>query len=291
MFFARARGPCYGSGIGSKYYQRWSSRSQFEGNLHIGHGGGSAAGSHIVSAGQSLRVVDKLVIGSDGLGYLQIDNGGTVDSEQGYIGYGPGASGSGVVVIGSGSIWNAQDTLNVGNNLPSQVDALLGVNNGALVRAGNTINVWQNGKITLQDGQLIAQQVQVREGGRLGGVGTVTLDPSGSLENSGVVAPGEYVLGAMMIDSGNFNQPIAGVLELKIGGIRPSQYDRLDVVQGRATLDGGLRVTLVDPLGGTDLFVPTANDQFTILTAGGGRFGTFQGECRLGHRKGHVLLE
>lgn len=55
---------------------------------------------------------------------------------------------------------------------------------------------------------------------------------------------------------------------IEIGGLTSgSEYDVVTVT-GDAALDGDLIVSLIDPLGGTDIFVPQAGDSFEILTAG-----------------------
>ena len=82
-------------------------------------------------------------------------------------------------------------------------------------------------------------------------------------------------MGQLSVKGGDFNQSLAGLLEVDLGGRLLGESDHLDVQEGVVGLDGGLRVSLVDPLGGSNVFMPTARDQFTIISAAGGRTGTF----------------
>jgi T5SS/PEP-CTERM-associated repeat protein len=105
--------------------------------------------------------------------------------------------------------------------------------------------------------------------GRLTGAGEVVTP---ALENGGVVAPGNSA-GELVVD-GNYGQLATGMLEIEIGGVNPGlEYDTLWVTGG-ASLDGILNVSLIDPLGGNNIFMPKAGNSFEILTAIGGLGGT-----------------
>jgi hypothetical protein len=61
-----------------------------------------------------------------------------------------------------------------------------------------------------------------------------------------------------------------GRLEIEIGGhVAGSEFDRL-LVDGEAMLAGILDVSLIDPAGGANVFIPSAGDTFEIVTATGG---------------------
>ena len=62
-------------------------------------------------------------------------------------------------------------------------------------------------------------------------------------------------------------------LGIEIGGTAANNFDSLDI-DGSAALDGMLAVSLIDPMGGTNVFVPSAGDTFEFLRADGGLGGT-----------------
>src|SRR6185436_6629604 len=62
------------------------------------------------------RITGELEVGANGEGVLRIENGGTVESSNSYIGHASGSSGA-AVVTGVGSIWDLHNgTLFVGNS-------------------------------------------------------------------------------------------------------------------------------------------------------------------------------
>lgn len=109
----------------------------------------------------------------------------------------------------------------------------------------------------------------------IAGSGTFAVDSnaSGSIDlmdwftNSAIVRPGDSP-GILTID-GNYEQTAAGLLEIEIGGLTAgTQHDQL-VVNGGAMLAGRLELPLINA------FVPSVNDEVTILTAGGNISGGF----------------
>lgn len=103
----------------------------------------------------------------------------------------------------------------------------------------------------------------VAAGGTLTGTGTVL----GTLVNAGVVGPGASP-GTLSVD-GDFEQDLAAVLALEIGGLVPGADFSLLEVTGSASLAGEVAVSLFDG------YVPDAGDTFEFLTAGGGVLGVF----------------
>jgi len=96
----------------------------------------------------------------------------------------------------------------------------------------------------------------VAPGGSLAGNVTVV----GDVVNSSVVTPGTSA-GKVVVD-GDFDQTKFGTVDVEIGGTTPvSEFDRLEIA-GTATLDGELRVALVD---GFDVEL---GQQFEIMTYG-----------------------
>ena len=69
----------------------------------------------------------------------------------------------------------------------------------------------------------------------------------------------------------------AATLEIEIGGLIPGgEFDVVNIT-GDAALGGTLTVSLIDPLGGGNVFAPSVGDTFEILTAGK-LLGTFSSE-------------
>ena len=247
----------------------------FAGSLSLGITNGTGEGSHSVSAGQTLEVSESLVVGNDGPGLLQITGGGHVTSQNGLIGQQDGASGSLVEIIDATSTWEILNSLEIGAGSSSQYDVRLVTKFGGRVEVGDTIQVLQNAELELSPGILLAQRMEVEEGGLFDADGVMSLGTAGTLENSGTLALGEEGIGKLSVKGGNYTQTFAGSLEIDLGGLLLDESDHLDVQEGSVDLNGGLRVSLVDPLGGTDVFIPTAKDSFRIITAAGELTGSF----------------
>jgi len=101
----------------------------------------------------------------------------------------------------------------------------------------------------------------------LNGTGSI----SENLDNYGTVSPGESA--GMISVGGTYTQFVTddpGELEMELGGLDAgTTYDQL-LVTGLATLDGTLKVSLIDP------FMPSLGQVFTIMTYGShtGEFDT-----------------
>ncbi len=86
----------------------------------------------------------------------------------------------------------------------------------------------------------------------------------GDLSNSGIVRPGNSP--GVVVVGGDFTQTASGSLDLEVASL--SRFDQV-AVGGRASLDGELRLTLIDG------FEPDRGDEFAIVTAEGGVAGEF----------------
>ena len=107
------------------------------------------------------------------------------------------------------------------------------------------------------------------------GEGTIT----GTVNNSGTITPGDAP-GKLTI-VGNYVQTSGGIFQLNIAGPNAgTDFGWLDVT-GSAGLLGTLDITV---LGG---FMPTNNEIFTFLTAGGGVNGQFGMYNGLTYGNGH----
>jgi len=113
------------------------------------------------------------------------------------------------------------------------------------------------------EGPLAAGSLIVREGAKFSAKGIITTQ---QFENKGNLLPGGSP-GVLTI-TGDYDQFAEGTLEIELGGAEVGTgYDQL-VVDGNASLDGTLSISLIDD------YVPQAGESFEILTAGSvsGRF-------------------
>ena len=158
-----------------------------------------------------------------------------------------------------------------GDSASGQMTVL--VQNGVTLTTFAGFNVEHFGNVILAGGSLDVQYVDIRDGGRFSGNGSIATGSgsiAGQVENvSGFVAPGNGV-GILNIEGRYSNGP-GGVLEIEIAGLTAgTQYDQL-LVDGPATLAGTLKVLLP----GVSPFTPALGAAFTILTASDGIGGEF----------------
>ncbi|MEM9658475.1 MAG: hypothetical protein AAF961_08950, partial [Planctomycetota bacterium] len=138
-------------------------------------------------------------------------------------------------------------------------------------------------------GVIDVHYVDVREG-RLTGTGTIRTGSGpidGQVENiGGVVAPG-YGIGVLEIE-GRYSNGVGSVLSIDLrGSVAGVDYDQV-LVDGPVTLNGILRVALVDQ------FVPSLGDVFSILVhteQGAGEFAELQLPDLPPDRSWHVAYE
>jgi len=205
-----------------------------------------------------------LWIGHLGQGALHISRGGYINALQGaaiapYF----SPTGSSATVTDTSSHFDVVGPLYVGgNDTSSGGTAKLTVQNDGLVTAGS-VKVWQPGTVELNGGIISTGSFELA-GGTLRGTGSLILVSPNALTNAGLVSPG-LSAGVINIASGNYVQDAAGTLAIEIGGPDSSQYDHLNIVNGSATLAGRLAVSLIDPTGGTNVFMPSPGNMFDIL--------------------------
>ncbi|WP_425394974.1 beta strand repeat-containing protein [Aeoliella sp.] len=109
-------------------------------------------------------------------------------------------------------------------------------------------------------GKMIGTSFVNEASGLITGSGGLDVTQS-SFTNSGELAPGNGI-GSFEI-TGSMGSTASALLSLEIGST--AEYDQL-LVSGNVLLDGNLAVQLVDL--GSGLFIPSAIDTFTVLTAG-----------------------
>jgi hypothetical protein len=145
------------------------------------------------------------------------------------------------------------------------------------VAAGSALTLQNIGAAVLQsqgtttvNGTLSSTQGFVLEGGTLTGGGTLeaNLDQTGGTLNPGDAPALFTISGSYDLSGTSPYSPNGGTLDIEIGGYTPdTEFSVLDV-NGTATLDGNLNLTLVNG------FVPQVGDTFTILNSQGDS-GTF----------------
>ncbi|MDW6023347.1 autotransporter domain-containing protein [Mesorhizobium sp. BAC0120] len=182
---------------------------------------------------------------------LSVGNGGTV-----------GSIGSGDVFVGGSLIFNRSNDLTVGSRLVG-TGALRQIGSGKTELTGD--NSLFTGATSIESGTLavngkLGGTLDVWTGGRLQGTGTV-----GNTVVSGVIAPGNSI-GTLNVGNIAFNAGSIYEVEVNAAG----QTDLIKA-SGTATINGGT----VQVLAGSGNYAPAT--QYTILTATGGRTGTFTG--------------
>jgi T5SS/PEP-CTERM-associated repeat protein len=263
-----------GNGSGSLTIQNGGVVESYHGGVgNRAFGAASAQGTVVVTGtGSRWTMYGTLFVGleTSGVGELSITDGGQVSAHETGIGamwgYGTvsvdgtdSALTSTWVSVGGGYItdyWSSAD--GVGR---------LTVKNGATVHA--TRQLWINSAddtVELLGGQINAGSVTNR--GTVTGSGTVSV--STQFTNAGNVAPGPTV--GLLNVSGDFVHESAGTLSVGLGGISPLHYDRLNVVNGTAALEGTLAVSLLPG------FIPKSGNSFQIVTTDEGLSGTFASE-------------
>lgn len=111
------------------------------------------------------------------------------------------------------------------------------------------------------NGTLTSPTVTVQSGGTLGGTGTVV----GAVTNNGIVAPGNSI-GTLNI-TGNYTQASGSTLRVEINNTPAA--DLLNIT-GTATIQSGATVNVLPASG-----LYAVGSRYTILTATGGRTGTY----------------
>jgi hypothetical protein len=137
------------------------------------------------------------------------------------------------------------------------------------IGAGSTLTVTGDetqtaGSTSLAGGMLTVTGMVNVQGGNLIGSGSII----GNVRNAGRVSPGASNAAGLLTITGNYTQTAAGILDIKIGGPNAgTDFDQVNI-NGTATLDGILNVSLLDP------FFPMQGDQFQIILFGS-RLGDF----------------
>ncbi len=226
-------------------------------------GASAYAASHstalVTGAGSTWTTAGDFVVGGRGL-IVQSGGNGTLTVADG-----------GKLVVGGTLATHSGDVVNLGVGGTIEVNNFrVSQNNrsGAFNWTGGTLDV--DGIVGA--GRVTSNVLTVPELGKLTGTGTVvgelvlpssaggqTTVVAGTLENRGIVAPGNSP-GTLSV-FGDYVQLDTGILEIELGGLTAGTlYDQL-VVSGNAALNGSLVVSLYDG------FTLEDGQVFTILTA------------------------
>lgn len=210
---------------------------------------------------------DDMLVGVDGLGILNITDGGHVTNRDSVTVTGRVIVAS--TIPGIGSDWTIVSGLTVKDTFGTGI---------VRIQAGGTVHAQQtrlvgNGLLFLEGGTLDASELIMDHalGQFLWTAGTLrvgTCNANLTAPSAGILAPRLGQTGARI--KGDYNQQAAGAtLAVEIGG--PSQITDFAVltVEGTASLGGNLQIAL------TNGFSPTNLSSFDILRADGGLTGAF----------------
>jgi len=254
----------------------------------------SSSGNVTVSGPNAIwRNGGNLIVGRSGAGTLTIQNDGLVISSStvfianfptatGTLNIGapaglpavvPGTLNAPSIVFGNSNgtiVFNHTDTSG-GYVFPENISGPGAVD----VRSGTTVVTGNNtysGPTTIQGGTFVAgtanaaQQVSTALGTGNVSLGEGTLSTTAYLYSVGSLTQPQKPLTINV--GGNYTQDAGGTLQLAIGGLNGSQYDRVQV-GGNASVAGNL---VVSSLNG---FHPSAGNEFEVLHAMGTRSGEF----------------
>ncbi len=215
-----------------------------------------------------------LTAGLNASGELNIENGGYVQSLDGFVGRRSG--GLGTVTIEGGGSWDIDRSLYLGGEAAAAGGTgELTVSSGNM-KVGEQIALWQQGEIAVEAGGGVKVGVTSAEpasgslllgqDGRLSGSGIV----SANVENEqGNIAPGNSA-GQLTIQ-GDLALANSSTLEIEIGGLTAGdQFDQL-VVSGDVALGGLLQVELINS------FELASEQSFEIIDVTGDLTSEFAG--------------
>ncbi len=142
------------------------------------------------------------------------------------------------------------------------------INTGTFRKSGgtdvSTMNGWWSftnkagGIIQVDSGTVDISNLENEQDAIIKGTGSI--DVPSNFTNNGINSPGNSP--GMLSYIGNYLPSSTGVLDIQLGGLQNSEYDRLNIT-GTAKLNGTLKVSLVDN------FIPAAGDSFVVLTTTG----------------------
>jgi T5SS/PEP-CTERM-associated repeat protein len=216
----------------------------------------------------------QLLVGDIGNGELTITGGGAVSAFNPIIAAQKFSTGT-ATVAGADSRWTATGFLGIGGNALTRMPGGTGtlrIQPGGMVTGPLEIVVFDGGHLTLEGGALSTRTFAFANGANAASnfswtSGTLqVVEFFGNLVNqAGVLAPSSSA-GASI--SGDYSQLTAATLQIEIGGVASTAFDRVRVAGGITLLGGDLEVSLING------FVPSSTDAFTVLST---QIGSFTG--------------
>ncbi|WP_018950709.1 autotransporter domain-containing protein [Thioalkalivibrio sp. AKL12] len=232
---------------------------------------GSSASGRVAGPDSTWEVGSLLRIGNSGTARLDIEDGATVTSDSGWIGFNDRGDGS-VYVSGSDSEWIVSQSLRVGYNgrghLEIAPDSEVSAGRRVIVAddpdARGTLVV--NGTLASQDG------LEVESGGQLGGDGQV----HGDATIRGMLAPGNSI-GSLTISNGDLtlDQDSVYRVEVNDGGNTAGVNNDYVTVEGDIHIDDSASVHVTAENGTDDGSTWDPETTYTILNAEQAVYGEF----------------
>jgi len=267
--FGAGGGGAVTGGIGGGGFNAGGGNGGSDSGGNGGGGGGSGLGGAIfIQSGGNLTIVDAIQISAN-TAIAGVGGGSTNASDPGYVASGNGAAmGYDIFVREQGSItFNLSNSLTIATpiegdqtNGPNTTGGLQKIGGGTLkLNGANTysgITTVDEGTLNL-NGSVIGSAI-IGTGGTLSGNATV----SGNLTNSGILAPGNSI---GTINTTNLVLTPSSLLEMEVAS---NGTKDLIAAAGTAQINGTLEVI---PLPGNFKTIQS----YTIITAAGGRTGTF----------------
>lgn len=130
------------TGSGGRLYVRYGSTLEHNGNATLGDQGGEFGYASVAGSNSTWTNTGELMVGSYGIGTLDITAGGAVSNTTGYVGRFANSSGS-ATVNGAGSTWTNAGYLTIGRHAAATLD----IENGGVVSSTNGYTGRESGSV------------------------------------------------------------------------------------------------------------------------------------------------
>ena len=195
---------------------------------------------------------------------MTVTGGGRVSSTDGVIARAGNSTGT-VSVAGAGSTWDIDGPLGIGGDADAQVNGGIGtltIQSGGTVSVAQHTIVFADDELRLAGGTFSSPDISIRSGGTFlwtsGTLHAGIFRESLVVPSGGILAPGNSAGSTEVFN--DYSQLAGGVLQIEIGGVSQTQFDRV-IVTGDAFLGGDLQLALLGN------FLPTPPSMLTIFDA------------------------